>query len=66
MRATPDLSVELDSSRTIVVGRFLRFDAAKRILTTESGVQISLPAAAAEKSRALKDATKVWLSSLGI
>jgi hypothetical protein len=64
VRQTQDLSVELDTSRTLVVGRFLKFDAVKRILYTESGTEIHLVATEAEKSRVLKEATKAWLTSL--
>lgn len=59
-----DATVELDGTRDIIVGAFVRFDPKTRILHTESGVQLYLPAAAAEKSRFLKDTTKRWLSSL--
>lgn len=64
VRPTAELLVDLESTRTLVVGRFLHFDPANRLLTTESGTTIHLPLAAAEKSRALKEATKAWLKSL--
>ena len=64
IRPMADPSVSLENTRTLIVGRFLRFNAAKRILYTESGTEIHLAPAEAEKSRALKEATKVWLASL--
>lgn len=64
MRSLPNLMVDLDGTRTTIVGRFVRFDAKTRILYTESGTEILLPVAAAEKSRTLKEATKLWLRSL--
>jgi hypothetical protein len=66
VRPTAELSVELENTRTIVVGKFLHFDPAKRLLTTESGTTIHLPPTNAEKSRTLKETTKAWLAGLSI
>lgn len=64
IRPTADVLVDLEATRSLIVGKFLHFDAVKRILYTENGIMIHLPVTAMEKSRTLKDTTKRWLASL--
>jgi len=55
--------LDLDTGRIHVVGAFLHFDAASRTLHTESGTQLRLLPQHMEKSRLLKEKTKLWLAA---
>lgn len=56
--------LDLDAGRIHVVGAFLHFDATSRTLHTESGTQLRLQPQHMEKSRLLKEKTKLWLATL--
>jgi hypothetical protein len=56
--------LDLDAGRIHVVGAFLHFDATSRTLHTESGTQLRLQPQYMEKSRLLKEKTKLWLATL--
>lgn len=57
------LHMELATNCNHIVGEFLHFDAANRILHTESGTQLRLLPQHMEKSRLLKEKTKLWLAA---
>ena len=56
--------LDLDAGRVHVVGAFIRFDATTRTLHTASGIQLRLQPHHMEKSRLLKEKTKLWLATL--
>lgn len=56
--------LDLDAGRVHDVGAFIRFDVVTRILHTASGIRLLLQPQHMEKSRLLKDKTKLWLATL--